>query len=78
MEKLTTQRLLAYKRKHLTPGQSPACSSYCDLYEVDPGECQAKCPKTYQERISFDRALKTCKDILMTREHIPRKPRGSK
>lgn len=63
MSKLTTKRLLAYKKKYLTDTH---CNNYRDLCEgTDCTTCS-----DYAELQQLEQAYKNIRDILATREHV--------
>lgn len=59
MEKLTTKRLLAYKKKRLPNSFPPVCEECedCSCFCCDP-------------KVDYQRAYDTIKDILSKREDI--------
>lgn len=71
MNKLTTKRLLAYKKKRLHPGKRPNCG-WCTNYLTGLYKnCIEDCGKEHlDELIDFDETYENIIEILNTREHV--------
>lgn len=72
MEKLTTKRLLAYKKKRLSLKQEPKCNSWCNCFSIGNFDiCEKNCGKEkLGELIRFKTAYDNIRKILATREHV--------
>jgi hypothetical protein len=73
MEKLSTKRLLAYKKKHLNPNNQPKCNSWCTNWIIKEhrDQCIKDCgQKHYDDLLAFETAYNNIKQILSTREHV--------
>lgn len=73
MNKLTTKRLLAYKKKHLNLNSEPKCASWCNnWFNLDTRlNCIKNCGQNqYDDLLAFETARNNILKILATREHV--------
>lgn len=67
LEKLSTQRLLAYKKMMLKYPEGP------DWDDVDQASCLELLKITHKKHPNWETAYKNVKEMLATREHITKK-----
>lgn len=70
--KLSTKRLLAYKRKKLHDGFSPKFNcDYCNgSFKEDKAYCYKTCKQEFKDREELAEAQDNIRKILATREHV--------